>query len=98
LGAYDLAYAMVLDWPVETRRRLEAPVLRRYHQSLIEKGIGAYDWRQLFDDYRLCVAMGVYIATEYCRGGINQRSIPVWLPMLQRSLAAIEDLNCADLW
>jgi hypothetical protein len=42
--------------------------------------------------------MGVYIATEYCRGGINRRRLPVWLPMLQRSLTAIEDLHCAELW
>ena len=27
LGAYDLAYAMVLDWPVELRRQWEMPVL-----------------------------------------------------------------------
>jgi hypothetical protein len=97
LGAYDLAYAMVLDWPVKLRRRLELPVLRRYYQQLIHRGIEAYDWQQLFDDYRLCVAMGVYIASEYCRGGINQRRLPVWLPMLQRSLTAIEDLHCAEL-
>lgn len=98
LGAYDLAYAMVLDWPVELRRRLEIPVLQRYHQQLIRKGVAGYDWQRLFDDYRLCVAMGVYIATEYCRGGINQRWLPVWLPMLQRSLTAIEDLNGSELW
>ncbi len=98
LGVYDLAYAMVLDWPVELRRRLERPVLQRYYQQLIHKGVEGYEWQQLFDDYRLCVAMGVYIATEYCRGGINQRWLPVWLPMLQRSLTAIEDLDCAELW
>ena len=28
---YDLAYAMVLEWPVEVRRALEEPVLRHYH-------------------------------------------------------------------
>ena len=35
LGVYDLAYAMVLDWESETRRRLEIRVLRRYHDSLV---------------------------------------------------------------
>lgn len=98
LGVYDLAYAMVLDWPIELRRRLEIPVLERYHRQLIHKGIESYDWQKLYDDYRLCVAMGVYIATEYCRGGINERWIPVWLPMLKRSLTAIDDLDCSALW
>lgn len=98
LGIYDLAYAMVLDWEIETRRRLEMPVLWRYHQQLIDKGIEGYPWERLYGDYRLSVAMGVYIATEYCRGGINERWLPVWLPMLRRSLTACDDLNCSELW
>jgi hypothetical protein len=98
LGVYDLAYAIVLDWPVEIRRRLEMPVLERYLQHLIHRGVDGYSWQQLYDDYRLCVAMGVYIAVEYCRGGINERWAPVWLPMLQRSLTAIEDLKVTEFW
>ena len=98
LGVYDLAYAIVLDWEVETRRRLEMPILRHYYDQLIKKGVNGYPWEQLYDDYRLSAAMGVYIATEYCRGGVNERQIPFWLPMLQRSLTAIDDLDCSELW
>lgn len=98
LGVYDLAYAMVLDWEVETRRRLEKPILRHYHSRLIDRGVGGYPWERLYDDYRLSVAMGVYIAAEYCRGGINERWITTWLPMLQRSLRACDDLGCSELW
>jgi hypothetical protein len=98
LGVYDLAYALVLDWPVETRRRLEMPILRHYHDQLSKNGVNGYAWQQLFDDYRLSVAMGVYIATEYCRGGVNERQVTTWLPMLQRSLIACDDLDCSELW
>lgn len=98
LGVYDLAYAMVLDWEVETRRHMEMPVLQHYHAALLQRGVEHYAWEQLWEDYRLCVAMGVYIATEYCRGGVNDRWIPVWLPMLQRALTACDDLKCAELW
>ena len=98
LGVYDLAYAIVLDWEVETRRQLEMSVLRRYQAGLHQHGVENYAWEQLFEDYRLSVAMGVYIATEYCRGGVNERWIPVWLPMLQRSLTACDDLECSELW
>ena len=97
LGVYDLAYAIVLDWEVEKRRRLEMPVLHHYHEWLIKRGVQGYSWEQLFDDYRLCVAMGVYVAVEYCRGGIN-RDQDIWLPMLQRALTACDDLDCANLW
>jgi hypothetical protein len=98
LGAYDLAYALVLDWEPETRRQYEIPVLKYYHRHLLELGVADYPWERLWDDYRLCVAMGVYISTEYCRGGVNERYIPVWLPMLQRALTACDDLDCRSVW
>lgn len=98
LGVYDLAYAIVLDWDIELRRQCEIPILERYHQCLLQNGVAGYSWQQLYDDYRLCVTMGVYIATEYCRGGVNERWIPVWLPMLERALTAIDDLDCSILW
>lgn len=98
LGVYDLAYALVLDWDVEMRRELEGPVLRHYHQSLLQHGANNYAWEQLWDDYRLCVAMGVYIATEYCRAESGARLVPTWLPMLQRALIACDDLDCRALW
>jgi hypothetical protein len=85
LGVYDLAYALVLDWDTATRRQYEMPILKRYHEQLIQHGITQYPWQQLYDDYRLCVAMGVYIATEYCRGHFNEQTMHVWLPMLRRA-------------
>lgn len=98
LGIYDLTYAMVLDWPTETRRQCEMPVLQRYHATLIENGVRDYSWEQLFDDYRLCVPMCVYVATEFCRGGINERWIDTWLTMLKRALTACDDLDCHAMW
>jgi hypothetical protein len=96
LGVNDLAYAIVLDWEPAARRQFEIPVLERYHQHLGQNGVADYGWEQLYDDYRLCVAMGVYIATEYCRGGVNERWVSVWLPMLRRALTAVDDLDCWD--
>jgi hypothetical protein len=98
LGVYDLAYAIVLDWNVELRRQCEIPMLERYHESLIQNGVSNYEWNQLYGDYKLCAAMCVYIATEYCRGGINEKWTHVWLPMLQRALTACDDLGCYKIW
>lgn len=101
LGVYDLAYALLSDLSagaIQARRQWEMVILRRYHDTLRQRGVHDYAWRQLYDDYRLCVAMVVYVAVEYCRGGINERHIPVWLPMLQRALTACHDLDCAALW
>ncbi len=98
LGVYDLAYAVVLDWDTPVRRACELPMLRRYHAHLLQHGVTDYSWERLYDDYRLCAAMGVYIATEYCRGGVIADLTPVWLPMLQRALTACDDLRCSELW
>lgn len=98
LGVYDLAYAMALDWDIQTRRQLERSVLEHYLSCLVEYGVRDYSWEQLWADYRLMIPMGVYIATEYCRGGINRKWQDVWLKMLKRSLTAIEDLECSALW
>lgn len=98
LGVYDLAYAFVLDWEVETRRHLEMPVLQRYHDQLIKHGVNGYTWEQLYDDYRLCAAMGVYVATEYFRGGVDGKWTSFWLLMLRRALTACDDLDCSDQW
>ena len=98
LGVYDLAYAVILDWEIEARRQVEIPLLERYHQALQENGVQDYTWEQLLYDYKLCAVMGVYIATEYCRGGVNEPWVRVWLPMLQRALTACDDLGCRDIW
>jgi hypothetical protein len=98
LGVYDLAYAVVLDWEIEARRRWEYQLLQRYHARLVECGVAGYSWEQCCADYRLCLPMGVYIATEYCRGGINEAWVHAWLPMLQRALTACDDWQANTTW
>lgn len=98
LGAYDLAYALVIDWDTPARRGLEWPVLRRYHDELRRRGVTGYSWERLVKDYRLMVAMGVYIATEYCRDGITSRWWSFGPGTLRRVLTACDDLQCAALF
>jgi hypothetical protein len=98
LAAYDLAYAVVLDWEIEVRRRHEMAILRHYYDHLIARGVRDYAWERLVDDYRLSAAICVYVAIEWCRGGINREWTHIWLPKLQNSLTACDDLNCRELW
>ncbi|NUM46920.1 MAG: hypothetical protein HUU38_19620 [Anaerolineales bacterium] len=81
-------------WEMEVRRHWEIPIFRHYHTSLRQRGITTYCWEQLFEDDRLCVAMGLYIAAEYCRGEEGAWLVDTWIPMLQRALTAWDDLNC----
>ncbi len=98
LGVYDLAYAMVIDWDTATRRALEWPVLRRYHDELQRRGVTDYGWERLVEDYRLTAAMSVTVATEYCRDGVTSRWWSFGPVTLQRVLTACDDLQCAALF
>ncbi|MEM7113182.1 MAG: hypothetical protein AAF614_12170 [Chloroflexota bacterium] len=97
LGVYDLAYAMALYWQTDLRRRLEIPVLRHYHAALIQRGITHYDWEQLYNDYRLCVALTVPVAIEYMDDGGDPDWNEFRYGLINRTLTAFDDLNCAEL-
>ncbi|WP_420643732.1 hypothetical protein [Candidatus Leptofilum sp.] len=97
LGAYDLAYLIALHWDIDRRRELEMPVLRHYHKTLIERGVSGYSWEQLYEDYRLCVALTVPVAVEYmCDGGDPDWNWFRW-GMIQHTLTAFDDLECKNL-
>ena len=97
-GAYDLAYVMALHWPIEARRELERPLLHHYLQTLTQRGVTGYSWAQLYEDYRLCVALMVPVAVEYMRDGGD----PDWnwlrLSFVRRSLTACDELHITELF
>ena len=94
IGGTDLAFLMATEWPVETRRRVEQPLLRRYYQGLLAGGVRGYPWETCWDDYRLSVMLVSIF-------------IPVWQwalfgwelnrAALEGSMTAFEDLRCAEL-
>lgn len=98
LGVYDLAYAIILHWAVEIRRHYEQPILQHYHAQLVANGVRDYSWEQLWHDYRLCAVISVYVAIEWSRGGVDEKTLPIWLPMLQKAMTAFDDLDCGALW
>ena len=70
-------------------------MLRHYHDQLLQRGVSGYEWRQFFNDYRLCVRC-VTVAVEYVRGG-HTRWHDFVLNLLQNTLSAMESLDCAVL-
>jgi hypothetical protein len=98
IGAFDLAYMMVLWWEPAARRHLERTVLEAYYQALLQFGVREYSWEQLWQDYRLAVPQGLYVAADWCRSEDTRSTMEwVWWPKLQRALGAFHDLACADL-
>jgi hypothetical protein len=98
LGVSDFSFALVIDCAPETRRQLEQPILKHYHEQLIQQGVQGYSWEQLWRDYRLAAAACIYTVTEWSRGGLNTEFQYIWMPMLQRTMTAYDDLECGKLW
>ena len=97
LGVYDAAFAMVLYWTPQDRRQLEERMLRRYHEVLVARGVADYSLQKLTEDYRLSILTCLCVAAEWCRGGPNADTKRIWMPMLQRTMTAFDDLDCQAL-
>jgi len=90
----DLAYMMAMHWYPDLRRRIERPLLDRYHAALVARGVRGYDRRALDDDYRLSVLW--HITTPVWQA-TNDIPPVIWWNNLERILLAVDDLGCRDL-
>jgi hypothetical protein len=90
----DLAYMMAVHWYPDRRRRMEGPLLDRYHATLVAHGVGGYDRRALGDDYRLSALW--QIMTPVWQSGANIPPV-IWWNNFERILLAVDDLGCRDL-
>lgn len=92
-GAGDVAYLMVHWWSRERRGQLERPLLTRYWSRLVEEGVDRYGWDDLWRDYCLG-AMAVLMRPIHESNGGPAWS---WYPQLERTLHALEDLQCLEV-
>jgi hypothetical protein len=90
----DLAYMMAVHWYPDLRRRIERPLLDRYHAALVAHGVRGYDRRALADDYRLSVLWQI---TTPVWQATNDIPPVIWWNNLERILLAVDDLGCRDL-
>lgn len=93
-ASYDLAYMMAVHWFPERRRRLEQPLLDRYHATLLAHGVTGYDRQALADDYRLSALWLLAIPVWQ-----SEHKVPaaVWWSHLERICLAVDDLGCREL-
>jgi hypothetical protein len=92
VGVGDIAYFTGTAFDPENRRALEAELLARYRQSLIERGVAQDDLAHLDDDYaRSAISgflMGVTAAMVVER---TERGDAMFLAMARRSAAMVLD-------
>jgi thiamine kinase-like enzyme len=90
----DLAYMMAMLWYPDRRRRLERPLLDRYHTALLAHGVRGYDREMLHDDYRLSA---LWLITRPVGQAANNIAPRVWWNNLERIMLAVDDLGCREL-
>jgi hypothetical protein len=90
----DLAYMMAMLWYPDRRRRIERPLLDRYHAALLAQGVRGYDRQALDDDYRLSALWLIMRPVAQAANNIPPR---VWWPNLERIMLAVDDLGCREL-
>jgi hypothetical protein len=98
-GVYDVAYFMSQSVRRDERSASEMDILRAYHRVLVENGVRGYDFERCLRDYRLCtlfcllypvIGLGTLDLS-------NERGLALETAMLERSIAAIVDLDAGDL-
>ncbi len=63
LGTYDLAYFLILWWPVEIRRTHEHTLLRCWYDAFAQSD---YSWEQAQADWLLSVEQCLHVPLEWC--------------------------------
>jgi hypothetical protein len=99
IGTYDVGYFMSQSLAPDVRRACEHDVLRRYHASLVERGVRGYEFGQCVEDYRRAVLFCfVYPVMAGGLGDLsNERGRTLAVTMAERSSAAILDWTALDL-
>lgn len=97
-GAGDLSYFMTQSLTVEDRRTYERELTHLYHDTLVTGGVGDYLFEEFWDDYR----RGALFCLCYpLQGGavelVNDRAVALATSMLERSMAAVIDLDADEL-
>lgn len=94
IGARDLAFMMTIFWYPERRAQMELPLLRRYHEKLIEGGVRGYGWDDCWQQYRWSAVRNIFIPLiQWSR----DMGAWYWSSNFERALLAFEDLRCIEL-
>ncbi len=94
LAVSDLAYAMVLWWPVEDRRRWASALVESWHAGLLSRGVVGYSLALAREDWKQCVKQTLFVPAARCSEPDALTEMRwLWELFLRRALAAIADLD-----
>jgi hypothetical protein len=98
LPARDLAYLVGTALSVADRRAAEAGLVEAYWTGLREHGVTGFSQAECFEDYRLGMLQGPFIAVlGMAFGTPTERGDAMFAAMIARSCQAIRDLGTIQL-
>jgi hypothetical protein len=98
-GVFDVAYLLSQSAPPALRQAEEMRLLRTYHRALLDHGVQGYAFEECLLDYRRSILFALVYPVIVC-GSLdlaNARGHQLATVVLERSVAAILDLNAAEL-
>ena len=96
-GASDLAYFLGAGLNIEDRRRYEQRMVRHYHDALLHKGVGDYEFEACWDDYRRYSFSGLLMAVfASMMVGQTERGDDMFVAMASRHAQQAIDLDAFE--
>ncbi len=98
-GLYDVAYFLAGSVTPEVRREIEREALEEYHRIVRSMGAKDFTFEECWNGYRRGVLSRLLISV-IAAGGLDtseERGPRLLKVMVERSIAAIEDLNADEL-
>jgi hypothetical protein len=93
----DAAYFIGNSLRVPDRREHEMDLLKRYHDSLVARGVDDYEWSRCLADYRRATLSGVImtvIASQVVAS--DDRGVAMFAAMAERHFAHAIDHQAGD--
>ena len=98
-GVYDLCYFLGGSLTIEDRRAHETSLVQAYHDRLVQRGITAYSFEQLWHDYRFghltSCSTAVLVGATFDLG--NERGKALVDALASRHFQAVVDHHSVDL-
>ena len=97
-GQEDLAFHLSLSLSIEDRRTHEAALVRRWHELMVEAGIGDYAFDECWRDYIWSTIAGLRTTIfGAIYSAVTERGEKMFAVMAERQLTAILDLGADKL-
>jgi hypothetical protein len=94
----DLAYLLAWHWSAAPQTALLERLVRRYHESLVRRGVTGYTWPQCWEAFRLAVVRAPFgPASAWASWGSPDDPVPAWLPRVERAFVLFDALGCEAL-